>query len=778
MIEYEEGSIILSKNSPLKILLLLAAFVLVGCSIRVSEPPVQFTTTKINPVKEGCLSNAGSVMQNYFDGKASEKELTDFWNCLYHSFDLFAHYTKGASNEFYTPQELGGFLTKYFLNGKVIPAPLLEEAMAIKQSILGGSTDKLTKEELQLTLNLIRVFQQETLRMQPYMPIGYAVAKSRSLDEETFEKAIISLNDATANIADALQKSVGDYSFTNLNNLLWELEKFLANDSPENAEWLRLGRKYLSILSSVKSILITPPADKILASDYRKIFRLAPRYFTLYLRTTYYTATKNTMFSGTGLNYLNNFARDVRDVILESISYHPRNTISLAEINTLVDALEENQLLPAQGKVIKDFLPVVLFRILPASPENLPSNFLGISENSINYLWQKFLFWSEGQYYLDGMYRDLNHLPTPDQKALSRLDILTIFPEDAAQKWTKLKNDLSVQSVKDLQDIVKEIRLVNPPGSKIVEIPADRKIQYSFSHLTRMNWLRTFARIVLPAYSSDQERAQKLTGLTKDEVNSFYRDVFPLAVDLKFLNPDSSGAAAARFFEANLFLSSSNGDDLLSMNEILELGTVGISVLIKASQAHKEIAKLCNSLTRNENGDAIINANCFKEKFLENADKYWSHIPGFLQYFRQQKLEKQKRMLDEFDHTVRRGDRKRLAGFMMETGETQGFFLMPYYIESVFARYDKDSSQAIDQKEVQNAYPVFRGFLASKAMALGLNSEKDFQAIFTYLLSSGNLPNETFTEEIRYGWWRYIHQSNFDVDRAELLRIFSKLMQL
>ncbi len=791
MIVCAEACIIISKHT-LRILPLVLSLLLSACSLRLHEEPVKFNSATVSPVQNGCLTNSGTVLQRYFDGNVEEQELAMYWDCLHKAFDLFVNNTTGAHPDYYTPAELTGFLKTYFLKGTTIPDGFTHEAMVLKQAIIGGTTEKLTRDELNTTLNLILAFRTSTLQMRPYLPLTITAMKNQQISQDKLEAAISTLHGSMELLGTTLEKSAGTYSFDYLNNLLVEMEKFLRILGAENTSWTKTARDYIKILRSVKSILISPPENSILASDYAKIFHLAPRYFTLYLRSAYYfsDSDKHPVFFGTGLNYLINFASEVQETLLKSMSYHPNNTISIQEFYSLIDALDEQKMLPATAQTIKDFVSVLAFRLQPninVDP-TIKTGTFGISDYSIKYLWNEFSFWSEGQSYLNGAFAELTKSAEPQDRSLNKIELLTVFPNEAL-KWTRYKNQMSLASISDLQRIVTDIKPVLPEHSSIVEINYKQFQPYTFEHLSRLNWLRSLGRIVGTTYASDVNRARNLTGLTKDEVTAFYRDVFPLAVELKLLSAESKDAAGSRFFEANLFLYSSDGNDLLSMNETLELGTIGVSTLIKASDNHKRIAALCKTQTNDERGIPSIDTACYRTEFLKNIDQYWSHIPAFVAFVKQLPTNSrgdnddnsltQNELFNTLNALIRtKPDRKSQQDVSIEQGESQGLVLTSYYIEILFSHFDANRHGTLNYSDTMNAYPIFRNFIATKASAFGLNSEEDYKAVFSYIMKYGSLPNESVIDKARYFSWRYISHSDFRVNRADILKIFGKLLNM
>ena len=109
-------------------------------------------------------------------------------------------------------------------------------------------------------------------------------------------------------------------------------------------------------------------------------------------------------------------------------------------------------------------------------------------------------------------------------------------------------------------------------------------------------------------------------------------------------------------------------------------------------------------------------------------------------------------------------------------GDTQAFILLPYYVEMLFSRFDRDGNGEIDNDEANRAYPVFRPFLSKKATEKGLNKPEDHYAVFNFLLAYRELPTE---DKWEFAIRRYLlGPKKFSVNRSQVVEIFAKLLSL
>ena len=164
-------------------ILTLAASGLSACNFHFREAPQTETALQLGPSEAGCLSNTASALGRYFEGNSTTREISDFWRCLDKSLQLFYERTRGADAGVYKSTELRGFLEKYFLKDKRISDNLMNELMELKKTLLGGSSNSLTIEELKRTRQFFQVLNEQMILLQPFMPLTpeWAIGQNASV---------------------------------------------------------------------------------------------------------------------------------------------------------------------------------------------------------------------------------------------------------------------------------------------------------------------------------------------------------------------------------------------------------------------------------------------------------------------------------------------------------------------------------------------------------------------------------------------------------------------
>lgn len=798
------------------IALLLAASFFSGCTLRVNEPAPEPLSIHLNSsVNNGCLSEAPLVLQKFFQGEASEKETAGLWDCLIRSFELFRENTRGSQGNDYLATELASFIEYYFLNkdpnniSRRISPSLLSELMLLKTVVLGGSTERVTAQELKATVEIFKILRTETVRLRPYMPLTYESLKTRSPEE--FEQALGVFESATQSIARTFERNVRSYSLKNLEKTLEELDKLLGGEDIATTEWLRTAKRYMKLFRAAKSVLIAPPADEISVNDWKHVLYIVPRYYTTLLRGIRFFQQEKDFTQGPGLDRLTDLFVLAHQLITRTVSYHPGRLLTFDEIDLLLTEFENLEILPLPAGHIKDAFKAAFRKMLadpPVGQGESPEQ-RGITLFHMRILEEQFFLWSEAQYYLQELYRTkAGGFTGPGLSA----DEITRVPLEEALSWTRFKSEVSAEAITSLKELPATLRPLFPEESPVMLLTGRASPTHSFHNISHMNWMRAVTRLVIRGYALDPQRSQNMTGINKDEITSFYRDLYPLAVELGLLARSSSlNAAAQRFLEADLFSFSGNGDDLLSPYEGIELLSLAVSTVKKGKETHKQIIAVCGSAGEDADGVATAPLACFRNEFLTNIGKYLSHTRNFAAFIaglpNRLEAEPSERSLpqeimsllanpadalakEEEKELASLSPRQRVVRYFekiirgyqpkdnrpVELTHTQSYTLMSYYVEALFEKFDIDGSGTINPDEAARAYPTFQAFLTREALKQGVRNPNDVEVLFHFIMDFGKIP-ESKWEKAVFLYRKLFHRRPwYETDRAKILRIFSALL--
>lgn len=737
--------------------LLLLALLLSSCTLKTNEQELKAPSLSVTSAQQGCLANSGSTISKFFDGEITEPELDYFWNCLTHSFQMFADNTRGTQQDYYAPEELAGFMSKYFLKGKSVPAPLLRQAMNLKKGVMGGSSERITRQELKDTVRLIKAFHEQSLKLRPYMPLGSDSILKRTLSDQELEFALQAFQSSMQEIGKALEGSIGTYSISDFNSLLVELKAFMYEGQEKN--WIDTTLAMAAVIGPAKSVFVAPPATEISQNDWPQFFYLVPRYFALYLRSVYYFQTPKDYQHGAGLLIVEKVLNEGVDLIGKALENHPSGRVETEELDALLKSLDKVDLLPDDISRIRKILVLATTKIFP-DPE---SRKMQISKANLKGFRETYLYFTEGLHGLESVYRrelgDADYLV----RSMDRDDLLKYSTADFL-KGTFNQDELSKEAVEDLRRSAREVRTIFPNAANVVFVPHKRKFpDLSYFHMAKMHLFRTINRLLLRTYGGSHS-------ISENQIVEALRDMDPVLEFYKIDSKDLIQSVHPRLFEASLFLPSSDGLTNIKMTEALEMEALLISTIDRHAKIHEYIASKCKK--RNDrNGDPTIEPDCYRRQFTKQIKRYWDFIPGLADFTDNLSPSEQLNMFQKMDAFLRKG---RTDAYYTK-GDTKSFVLMPYYIELLFSRFDANNDNFFDEKEAKLAYPVFEPFIAEKANALGYTKEEQHYKIFTYILAKKTLP-KSFLEKIDFLAWD--KDGEFKTNRGDVVTIFATLLSL
>lgn len=250
-----------------------------------------------------CLRKVDESLAGYFEGKLSDAKVNRFWDCMENAFQMFKRHTKGREIGLYHAKELRNFLHTFFLGDIRMTDGLLKELMQIKRVFLGGSTDYVTYEELDYTLQLFEGFRQLSLDLLPHIRIltGEFYHFQKSYSTKELDESLIVLSQTVDKFANLIENSGQSYDFKNFENLLEEVHQLISGkgnrvgkgrngESGEKGnKKLRLVQELVPILGEFKNILVGSPLESILPGQWKKSGTILSEIFGLWMRYEHFS---------------------------------------------------------------------------------------------------------------------------------------------------------------------------------------------------------------------------------------------------------------------------------------------------------------------------------------------------------------------------------------------------------------------------------------------------------------------------------------------------------
>jgi len=729
-------------------------FLTTGCSLSLSDGDTASAPLKLDGPGANCLDKSLTNFERFFRGETTAQEIDSSWRCASEALKLFKQHVRGENRDSYTAKELRAFIEKYFLSKTKISDPLLVELMRLKQAILGGDLERLTRDELDqadLVLNTVRV---ESVKILPYMRLLTLQDQSVSfVDQPEFvEKAILQLTGTANVLGSLLGRSRAPYKLADAERLFKELGRLYVQTSAWSGPDSLV--KYLPAVAALKGFFIRPAPDAIAPDEWPALISNAGRLYALYLRQRFLIDGQS-LTTGFGLRQITILAQDFFSLLDESIDAKEGKLIRYQEIDELIKQVYQLELfdIPVKEKTAKDLLRIVIENVTnPASRGRRPS-IGGINKQTVTWLRRDFFGWSEIQAYWEPLSGGAKELSVAQVREGLRRHQFT--HEDSVSELIALYEKKHPLVFTDLGTVYFEHDTT--------------QLRVSRDSWTSLNWRRAFIRLALRGYAFDFA-AEREIGLQRAQFTEFFSDLRPLAAELNLLDPRSVNLEERTFREANVFLHSSDGNDRLNFFEGVELLSFALSASKISGEAFKDLRQACPNLENDVFGKPMIEVRCYRARQQFRFTNYYQFIPGWAAMGARVPANR----WTAFQETIENGARG--AGYTdapFESGEldkTAGLF---QYIESLFTRFDENRTGTFSVAEAKTAFPTLRNLLAEYT---GRSDNEELMAIFTYVIKYGVRPDKDIWNGLRYLWWKANSDGwSFEADRWQVLKVIANL---
>lgn len=309
---------------------------LTGCDIKLGEEP---PPPEAQGFGSACLSKVGDVFGRFAQGTANDIEIKSSWTCVISAVEDFRRYVRGRSEDRYSSEELASFLEKNFLekgHTEISPA-LQKELMKFKQLFVGGSSEYISRSELVTVNEVLTMFQDVSLRLNPYMivfSLNWRVNGRASMqrDMQFFEQANQEMQEAAKTIATQVEKNTQTYVLNDFSKLLREFALF----SGENWEFPDTIERYMPVVQKVKKALAGGDEQVIAPKEWRRFTLLGARGYIQFLRYHYFIRSVPETGTGYRLSYLARTVDDLLSVFQDMVSEKPEGIVTRAEIVDLM----------------------------------------------------------------------------------------------------------------------------------------------------------------------------------------------------------------------------------------------------------------------------------------------------------------------------------------------------------------------------------------------------------------------------------------------------------
>ncbi len=790
------------------VVIVAISLVVASCGLHLGETSPKAAPVSYSGKGYGCIGQIPQHVEMYFNDRLSEDQITEFVTCIQKSFTSFAQLTSGREQSTYSADELRNFLQSYFLRSRPITDRFLAEFMALKVAVLGGSSDRLSRVELYAAIDWLEDIRVQAIRLKPHMRMlnhRLAMEQDPRGIGPRLNGAGEALNQAIGVFAQRLQGSKQDYSLEHLKGFLTEFRAFVGWE--DHFADSRTVDQWKNLIQIFKEVTVSPNHPEVIrANEWAPLLKSMTSWYLTLLQFDLGIKGKGVMH-GIGLQNLIYLAQQVFDQADEAIKRQipenpnlPRYTVSFGQIDRMIESLSELGWLPKYVRVssLQQLTRVLVDRIFgtATTPPNERSRLggLGLTSLTLANMRTEFYRWAYIQ-------QDLEDQFANEAAQMNDDGVPSLQTNPHIGKDLRMLIDRKVFGA-EWNEFIKIKILMRPlyheNSDRVVVAPAANldylKIRHGFTDLSNLNLVRSLTALIFRGYAGDvSSRWLWSAGLERSEMQQFYDDFHDFGIDLGVLDPRSMRTGDRVFVEANLFTYASDGvdfdkDGVGRQMSFLE-GIQFFSFLYSGGQVGLDLYESLAGIHSTDDGYVVVNCekgppDIFAESTLNRACvranlgrilmHNVSNLPG-LQLFLASLSEPQ--ILEYVDTILQTAGTKKSNPKWVERAELSSIGVISQYVEAVMTRYDKNGDGVLVNAEIEDAIPVFSGFIKYFAKTRRNWDLWDVAArgFFYYILENKKIPTTDF--EMSSALTNILGVPTVNLDRRQLAQVFRVIIQ-
>lgn len=710
-----------------------------------------------------CVRSVGSDITSFMSG--DDRDPVMIVDCLSSCLTKFADNTRGANADGWTRGELSSFFETYFKaeasksdatletsssrksGDSEVVAPfdgdwvaqskrraVVTELFRWKATLFGGAETTLSRTEL----NRIReILRKVRFPLSKWRGRGKILAMNASaLSQVGGSVEIENLNELTGSIRDlsTILTSEIDAARTNNRNVPMKLEALSSSLEQAGIRFLE-PQERKRLVQAIKFVGLAGDPQIIAGDEWSELVRQAAEIWIAGIRIKFGVLQNPNAFYR-DLDFVETTALDLRNSVARMIQRHG-GRIANADLRTLITRLEENKLLPEvmKAKTANEALEFVFGKLLAGnSRPNQAELKQGLHLSHLERAYDVVHDWAEGQRVAIALLGPAKFSSV--EKARDTMSLIAPQAKDAVGAIARVQmSELILRGRPMIHD--KDRRLLLSPNAKIEGyLPAD---------LESINLSRVLMSAALRGYSHEAVRAGAMPQITEAETQELFMDMRTIGRDLGIVDVRSLQAGIRTFMENNIFLSISDGNETISLHEMVEWFETVMSAGRDAEKIHEDFLASglnCGTAPADVFGKQRLKAQCFRDGFASVLRRRLDHLPTFINALN---VAEQNRQLPDFITALERATRSLgNSDLPVESSDIRVMAPVIYYIEALFERYDVNRTNLLEAPEVWSVFPLIRPFiqkvaLDEKGQPIRLSTSEE-RAIFAYLLEKGEPP--------------------------------------
>ena len=690
-----------------KILLLaIAVFGFAGCDKFLKGKPQPPKIVEIQSGDLECVKDVQANFKKLVESQSSEKDIDDSFSCLYRTLDQFKNRAEGSVNpDAFTNSDLFTIFDTFFKDAKV-SQQATDNLLVLKQALLGGVENEITKSELELLKDYLKVLQVEVKNLSPYIKVFTFKKENGPFDQKTLNLAFSQLRHSLKTLLTASKIPRAEYNFEDVKQLTTSLNII---EDADDQKLLTLVENVVNLLAGTESL--KSEGEYIQSID--NFVDLAALY-----ADALYTDIKFEVTEKNQLNKVLNFVGRLIDTLEASVQYKKYQEIQVKHLDPIIAEVLKAKIIPVEVSeaTFMRFYKTVVIRIFNDQKNLDPVSLKSLRPVNIRNLKREFHVYKIYQEMINSFdFTAKTYLAPPALAA--KIKAYNFVP--ALSKAIQTKG-LDQALIRDISLGLEELRAESQ--SRLPIIYRDKKIvlastqntaEVDWEDVSRAHYVKMLGRELMLGWSElDPGLNLFKSTMTKKGFVNWYNDFKGFALEIKLFDPRATDDGADNFMQADLFTYVSNGDNLLGYQEILQFVNMLLSGGGELTTQIQDVMKKggCTLKELDIFGNPWFDEKCFLKNLRANATPLFSHIYLFGNYVKGLNEQEYLGFYTELMNVARY--KPNTVG-KVETADIRQFALLSMFIDSLFAIYDTRAPFGeVDPDEIRASYPRFKNFVA------------------------------------------------------------------
>jgi len=703
-------------------------------------------------------------LQAFFNAKADDTQVAQTWECFAGAIQLFEKYVRSSdSTSNFSAVEFRAFLEKYFMGTLQISDQLMYQVMRLKQVLIGGAIDEITRDDLKQIENLLSGIEREALALNRHMKVITNVSNASQMhfNEVDVNFAESQLIASAKNLGLLFNGSKVPYNFSDFKSLMTEFSAFF---DQLGTHWA--GPQYvidhLDELAIFKVFFLRPEADSIAPHEWDELFSTAAQIYGASLRINYILANQDRLTTGYGLDQLVICVNKFFDALKNAIDRKPNKRIEFDQVKSLLSVIFDLGIIDypkIKKNTTLNLVAPVFFKIYSPAKAGVRPVPLGVDERIFEMMRDDFLSWAEMQKIYDQI---ISKLPVPQNspslvqlRGLWESQSQTAKYETAADEIKRILQRDRPQQFRSNGSLIFE--------SDILNLPLDQEA------FTGINWRRIFISSLLRGYTEDADQYH-FDGVTRDELHQFYTDIRQFGIDLKFLDPRVDMIWSSLFLYSHLFLLSSEKSDRVNFQQGMDIVSYSMSSAIMSRRAYSDLRSRCQNFENDVFGLPMLDVDCYRMYFRKQFAVYFQELPHWVKAANSWSDLQWQTFQTSIENLARvHGN----SSAHLESADLDKTSMIFQYIDTLYVRNDNDGSDTLNVKESMNFYPLLHDALID---ASGISNESLIESVFTYIMKFGVAPTKDLYGLYKLFLWKLQKSSwAYEDDRIQMVKVLTTL---